>query len=209
MPRQLPDDPVKRRLAVFRSLYQHMNHWREQIECGLMEDIIIDPASGEEIYFGDLLVGIDDLPPRQREAFALICLEGYTETAAAKVMLPNSKYSTTVQQHLNAALERMVIRYDEQQTGVRQLIRKWRVVMSTLHPVVESHLKDALKTARADIDEQLHELSLKQADLKAARSQVEQLLKNEVPFAVKKPKTEDTDAAEAPAEEAAPEKVAV
>jgi hypothetical protein len=169
MARQLPDDPHKRRQAVFRRLYQFMPHWREQIVAGIMTDIIVDPESGEEIFYGDLMVGLDTLPPRQREAFTLICMQGYTETAAAKIMLPNSKWSTTVQQHVNAALERMVARYDEQQSGVRQLIIKWRSAMS-LHPLLESHIKDAAKEARKAIVAELEQL-------KAALAQVDQLLK--------------------------------
>lgn len=169
MARQLPEDPAKRRIAVFRRLYQFMPHWREQIVAGTMTDIILDPESGEEIFYGDLLVGLDTLPPRQREAFTLICMQGYTETAAAKIMLPNSKWSTTVQQHVNAALERMVARYDEQQSGVRQLIKKWRTVMS-LHPLLETHLKDAAKEARKAILSELEQL-------KAALAQVDQLMK--------------------------------
>jgi hypothetical protein len=169
MARQLPEDPYKRRQAVFRRLYQFMPHWREQIIAGTMTDIIMDPDSGEEIFYGDLLVGLGTLPPRQKEAFTLICMQGYTETAAAKIMLPNSKWSTTVQQHVNAALERMVARYDEQQSGVRQLITKWRTIMS-LHPLLESHLKDAAKEARKAIVAELDQL-------KAALAQVDQILK--------------------------------
>lgn len=155
-----------------------MPHWREQIVAGTMTDIITTP-DGEDVFYGDLLVGIDTLPPRQRQAFDLICLQGYTETAAAKIMLPNSRWSTTVQQHVNAALERMIARYDEQQSGIRKFIRKWRVLMS-LHPLVEQHLSAALKEARRDIVSQM-------GDLKSALGQVDQMLKGDSQPAEKAP----------------------
>jgi len=175
---RLPDDPQRRRVAYFRRIYQHLPHWREQIVAGTMTDIMVIPDTGEEICYSDLLVGMDRLSPRQREAFQLICLQGHTEATAAKIMLPNSRWPTTVQQHVNAALERMVACYDEQQSGVRQFIRKWRILMS-LHPVVERHLKEALKEARKDIVAQMD-------GLKAALTQVDQMAKGDAPAAAPK-----------------------
>lgn len=178
MSRGLPDDPFKRRQAIFRRLYQHMPHWYEQIVAGTMSDIIVTP-DGEEIFYGDLLVGLDTLPPRQREAFELICLQGYTETSAAQIMLPNSRWSTTVQQHVNAALERMVARYDDQQSGTWKHLTGWRSLM-LLHPLVESRLKEALKDVRRDLIEQM-------GALKAAIGQVDQMLKGEAKIKETKP----------------------
>ncbi len=178
--RQLPDDPKRRRMAVFRRIYQGMPHWYEQIVAGLMDDIIVDPETNEEIFYGDLLIGIDTLPPRQREAFELICLQGYTETAAAKIMLPGSRWSTTVQQHVNAALERMIARYDEQQSGVRSFIQRLRRLMS-LHPVIGKHVQDGLKAAKRELIEQIN-------DLKVASNQVDQMLKETLPPSPPDPK---------------------
>lgn len=175
MARQLPSDSHKRRIARFRSIYQHMPHWYEQMVAGQMDEVITTPE-GEDIYYWDLLVGLGDLPPRQREAFELICMRGYTETAAAKKMLPNSRWSTTVQQHVNAALERMVARYDEQQSGVRTFIKKVRALMA-LHPLIQDHLKDALKTAKSEIQAQISEL-------RTASGQIDQMLKAETELRV-------------------------
>jgi hypothetical protein len=81
-----------------------------------MSDIITLPT-GEDIYIGDLLVGLDSLPRRQRQAFELICLQGYTESAATEVILPNSNSSTPVQQYADAGLIRMIAAYDKKQAG--------------------------------------------------------------------------------------------
>lgn len=81
-----------------------------------MQGFIVTPE-GEEIFIYDLMIGIDTLPPRQREAFDLICLQSYTESAATAIMLPESKWSTPIQQYADAALLRMVQAYDAKQAG--------------------------------------------------------------------------------------------
>lgn len=172
MVRTLHADPVRRRKQMFRSLYQHMPHWREQIIAGKMDDIIVTP-DGEEVCYTDLLVGLDSLSLRQRQAFELICMQGYTETAAAKIMLPESKWSTTVQQHVNAAVERMIAKYDEHQSGVFVFQRRLKVLMS-LHPIIESNLKTALKAAKAELQSQMD-------GLKSGIAQVDQMLKESIP----------------------------
>lgn len=119
MPRRLPDDPDKRRQQVFKRLYTHLGHFRALLESGEMDmpGIVVIPDTQEEVYLNDLMVGIDSLPPRQREAFTLIALNGYTETDATKLMLPDSKWSTPVQQYADSALARMIQAYDDYQAG--------------------------------------------------------------------------------------------
>lgn len=121
--RKLPEDPAKRRLQYFKRIYQHLDHFNALIETGDMpmpgiveihgDDILPD----EEIYLPDLMTGIESLPDRQREAFELICLQGYTEGAATDIMLPDSQWSTPIQQYADIALARMVAAYDEKQAG--------------------------------------------------------------------------------------------
>lgn len=162
MARRLPDDPVKRRLQWFKRIYQHLEHFRELLETGAMPmPGIVTTPEGEEVYLLDLLVGIDELPPRQREAFTLICLQGYTETAATRVMLPNSRWSTPVQQYADTALSRMVAAYDKKQAGVWAILKdqasevsvrprsrkkKKRVVVAKpdFAKELQEHLEDAL-----------------------------------------------------------------
>jgi hypothetical protein len=169
--RQLPTDPVKRRQQIFKRAYQHMQHWQALIEDHGMSDIITSD-DGEDIYLRDLLVGIDYLPPRQRQAFELICLRGFTETAARDVLLPNSKSSTPVQQSAESALIRMIAYYDDKQAGVwppepKTTRKKSRsIVMAVIHPLVRGHLEEARKAIIAEID-----------DRKKALGQVEELLK--------------------------------
>jgi hypothetical protein len=100
---------------VFKRIYQNYYHWRSLLESGEVSDILA--VDGEEIYIGDLMTGIETLPLRQRQAFELICLQGYTESAATAILLPNSRWSTPVQQYSDDGLKKMVAAYDAKQDG--------------------------------------------------------------------------------------------
>lgn len=124
MGRRLPDyDPKrdgeyatsKRRIQLFKRVYQNYYHWRSLRERGEVDDIIC--IDGEEIYFGDLMTGIDTLPTQQRRAFELICLQGFTESAARDAIMPNSRWTTPVQQYSDDGLKKMVAAYDAKQDG--------------------------------------------------------------------------------------------
>jgi hypothetical protein len=105
----------KRRIQIFKRVYQNYYHWRSLRETGEVDDVLC--VDGEEIYFGDLMTGIDILPNRQRQAFVLICLLGYTESAATAILLPNSRWSTPVQQYSDDGLKKMILAYDAKQDG--------------------------------------------------------------------------------------------
>jgi len=124
MGRRLPEyDPErdgeysqsKRRAQLFKRVYQNYYHWRSLRETGEIDDVL--NVDGEEIYLGDLMTGIDVLPLRQRQAFELICLRSYTESAATAILLPNSRWSTPVQQYSDDGLRKMVAAYDAKQDG--------------------------------------------------------------------------------------------
>jgi hypothetical protein len=72
---------------------------------------------GEDLQISHLLVGLSTLSKKQRQAFTYLCLEGMTESEAALIMLPNSKWSTPVQQYSDTALDRMINAYDLAQAG--------------------------------------------------------------------------------------------
>lgn len=105
----------KRRLQIFKRIYQNYYHWKSLRETGEVDDVI--PIEGVDYYLGDLLVGLPTLPEQQRRAFVLICLYGYTENAATAIVLPNSRWSTPVQQYSDDGLRKMVAAYDAKQAG--------------------------------------------------------------------------------------------
>jgi hypothetical protein len=172
--RRLPEDPDKRRLQVFKRVYQHLEHFRALAEDRGMDMVVPDPATGEDIAVNDLLVGLESLPGQQRKAFELICLQGYTETAARDVLLPNSKSSTPVQQYADSGLIRMVDAYDLNQQGQWPPVEKPKpikktkrrsIIMAALHPIVRQGLEatrnkllkelEALKASLSWVEEQL------------------------------------------------------
>lgn len=178
MPRKLPDDPVKRRLQSLKRVYQHLSHFRSLMEEGRMDPCgVIQMDTGEEIYLPDLMTGIAELTQRQRQAFELICLQGYTETAARDALLPNSRSSTPIQQYADAALVRMVAAYDAKQAGswppppeVEQPAPptpRRRTMMDVLGGKLHDLVRAPLRKAREDILAQLDHLkgALSQLDL--------------------------------------------
>jgi hypothetical protein len=161
-------------------MFQHLDHWHALMEDRGMSDVMVTPE-GEDVFLGDLMVGLPYLPKRQREAFVLICMQGYTEAAARDELLPNSASSTPVQQYADSGLVRMVDHYDAKQNGFwppLELIKPTKdkngrlIVTNTLHPLLKRHLEAArkdilvqmegLKVALNQCDEMLGLVSPKQ-----------------------------------------------
>ena len=108
MPRKLSTDPDKRRLQIFRRIYSHWWEWKALVE---EQHLMFLEVEGETIYFYDLLAGIDDLPPRQREAFVIHILHCTPEREASEIMGTN--WVSLVGQYSTAALKKMVAAYDQ------------------------------------------------------------------------------------------------
>lgn len=161
MGRRLPDyDPdadgpyetSKRRIQIFKRIYQNMGHWHAQQEDYGMSPVITT-IDGEDVYYFDLMTGKDTLPLRQHQAFELICLQGYTESAATEILLPDSKWSTPVQQYSDDGLKKMIAAYDAKQAGTwdpeaakkkrRSPTRKKEDVATVTTPEVPDDLVDA------------------------------------------------------------------
>lgn len=202
MARRLPEDPDKRRQQVFKRIYQHLDHIWALAEDRGMDRVLTDPETGEDIYVGDLLVGLDSLPPQQRKAFELICLRGYTQDAARDEMLPNSSSSTPVQQYADSGLARVIDAYDAYQAGCwpppkqPKPIKKTKrrsLIMAVLHPLVRQGLEATKKKILADME-----------GLKVALAQVDALLGGELKAAESAPASNSSTTA-TPAPPAGPE----
>lgn len=112
----------KERQDLFKRIYRNLFQWRSFIESEGPEKRVIRVGT-EEIDYEDLMSGYPLLPPRQKQAFDLVLIEGMTEGEATKIMFPGSPWSTPVQQYYKAALRRMIDAYDLCQTkeGRREL----------------------------------------------------------------------------------------
>lgn len=148
MPKDI--DP-QHRLEIFSRIYQYMQHWHAQMEMGTMDDIITIPESGEEVYYGDLLVGLDTLPDRERQVFELVHLQGYTQIAAAKLVphIPGHPVSEASR----AALVHMVRCYDRAEGVIEEQEKAVEVMVEQLHPIVAGKLREALDELVAARDE--------------------------------------------------------
>lgn len=109
----LSDDPARVRLKTFKLVYQGLPNWEAYRETRGPLDFITTP-DGEIICYYDLMSGFDSLAPKQRWAFTLICLLGYSQDDARDVMMPGHRASQ-VQDHAQAGLRRMVAAYDRKQ----------------------------------------------------------------------------------------------
>lgn len=110
----IPNQGPRRRKALFRNMYRNFVVWGQLIESeGPIRSIIT--VDGEDVSYYDLMAGYSDLPPRQKQAFTLQILQGYTERQASEVMFPNSEKKTSVQQYSSSALDRMIESYDREQ----------------------------------------------------------------------------------------------
>jgi uncharacterized lipoprotein len=111
----IPSSGPRRRKALFRNIYRNYVAWGQLIETeGPIRSVIT--VDGEDIDYYDLMVGYKELPPRQKQAFTLQLLQGYTERQASRVMFPESTCVTSVQQYSSNALDRMIQAYDRVQT---------------------------------------------------------------------------------------------
>ncbi|AVO25016.1 RNA polymease sigma factor [Rhodococcus phage Finch] len=114
MGRKLPTDPERRRLHLFRNLYVNYYRWGREIEGN--PQLVFLNVDGEEVFYYDLLTGLEALPKRMREAFELHLMFGMSEKDAAREM-GFKKWPTLVGQYSTAALRRMIVAYDTVHTG--------------------------------------------------------------------------------------------
>ena len=160
-----PYQSSKRRIQIFKRIYQNMEHWRAQQEDYGMSPVLTT-VDGEDVYYFDLMVGFETLPERQGQAFELICLQGYTESAATSILLPESRWSTPVQQYSDDGLRKMISAYDAKQAGTwnpdavkrkrRSPTRKKEIVTSveTTPEVPESNVDQGASAPEAAAQEQ-------------------------------------------------------
>jgi DNA-directed RNA polymerase specialized sigma24 family protein len=96
---------LQKRKTIERLLRQWQN-WGSLVEShGLMS---ITTPDGEEYHYLDMLEGLNALPPRQREAVWLMCVEDLSETTVAKIMKFDNVEVTPCQQYKSYGLNRLV-----------------------------------------------------------------------------------------------------
>lgn len=89
-------ESILRSYFEFKSLYESR---------GFQEFTLDD---GMTVNVHDVLKGIDELPPRQKQALVLTCLYGLREVDAAKIMKFPSQWSSPVSSYKKLALEKLL-----------------------------------------------------------------------------------------------------
>jgi hypothetical protein len=105
-----------RRTAILEGLLRNWQRWRSMLEDSGVETIVI---GGEEWNFYDMLDGIEDLAPRQKQALWLILIEDKRPVDVARTMFAGSKriVGEMAVQYKDDALAKLMARHDQKKEG--------------------------------------------------------------------------------------------
>lgn len=100
------------KIALLEALLKNWQQWRANLEDSGLETLTI---GGEEWNFYDMLDGIRELPPRQKQALWLILIEDKRPVDVARVMFAGSKriVGEMAVQYKDDALAKLVARHDQ------------------------------------------------------------------------------------------------
>lgn len=106
------------KVALLEALLKNWQSWRAILEDSGVETLVI---GGEEWNFYDMLDGIKELPPRQKQALWLILIEDKRPVDVARVMFSGSKriVGEMAVQYKDDALAKLVARHDQRKEGNR------------------------------------------------------------------------------------------
>lgn len=121
----------KEKRKTFSRVLKNYAAWKSLVESeGLFS---IKLRDGEELHYMDILEGFKVLPPRQRQAVWLMCVEDKSEVEVAEIMGFQS-WPTPVQQYKNIGLARL-IKYQE--ATVAEKLEMQRKAQRHNRPVVK------------------------------------------------------------------------
>jgi len=101
------------KVALLEALLKNWQSWRAILEDSGVETLVI---GGEEWNFYDMLDGIKELPPRQKQALWKILIEDKRPVDVAREMFAGSKrvVGEMAVQYKDDALTKLVARHDQQ-----------------------------------------------------------------------------------------------
>jgi len=104
------------KIALLEALLKNWQSWRAILEDSGVETLTI---GGEEWNFYDMLDGIRELPPRQKQALWLILIEDKRPVDVARAMFVGSKriVGEMAVQYKDDALAKLVARHDQRKEG--------------------------------------------------------------------------------------------
>lgn len=112
----------KEKRKVYARVLKKYAYWKSLVEAEGEQFATIKLPGGQEIHYMDVLEGFKVLPPRQRQAVWLMCVEDRSEAEVAQIMDFKNQI-TPVQQYKNFGLARL-IEYQEASPEDRQSMLK-------------------------------------------------------------------------------------
>lgn len=109
--RKEPETEEDKRALLLESLLRNWQSWRATLEDNGVETLTIE---GEDWNFYDLLDGIRELPPRQKQALWLILIEDKRPVEVARIMFSGSRriVGEMAEQYKDDALRKLIARHD-------------------------------------------------------------------------------------------------
>ena len=104
------------KIALLEALLKNWQQWRANLEDSGVETLTI---GGEEWNFYDMLDGIKELPPRQKQALWLILIEDRRPVDVAKEMFAGNKriVGEMAVQYKDDALAKLLARHEQKKEG--------------------------------------------------------------------------------------------
>lgn len=100
---------------VLERVLRHLPEWQELYEQEGIEELTY---GGVTVNIHDILDGLGELPPRQKEAIELLCLRNMRECDAAAVMLPGSTWASPVGGYKRTGLRKLAQRFNETEAAM-------------------------------------------------------------------------------------------
>ena len=110
------EEEKTRKVAILEGLLRNWQSWRAILEDSGVETLVI---GGEEWNFFDMLDGIRELPPRQKQALWMILIEDKRPVDVARTMFAGSKriVGEMAVQYKDDALAKLLARHEQKKEG--------------------------------------------------------------------------------------------
>ncbi len=111
----------KRRRKIIERLLKNWQAWGALVQSEGLFSIKID---GEEYHYLDMLTGLNSLPPRQRQAVFLMCVEDRSEHDTASIMGFDNPLVSPCPQYKSAGIIRLIEYLDANTEEQLEMIRR-------------------------------------------------------------------------------------
>jgi hypothetical protein len=133
-------DPLKRRRKIIERLLKNWQNWGSLVESEGLFSLTVD---GEDYHYLDMLTGLNSLPPRQRQAVFLMCVEDRSEHDTARIMGFDNPLVSPCPQYKSAGIIRLIEYLDADSAEQLEMIHR---VSKYGHTVRKKRVKKIIPT---------------------------------------------------------------